>query len=211
MLFFVQGKSTIILSILKDADIVLTPKPVRIYVMYSIYQPIYQQLRDHLLPKGIDVVLDEHKIITDKILKEEYAIPDPTDKDKYLPIVIFYDDAIPIIRSNTIADTVCKSRHVNASIFMAIHKLYLPFEATKIVNQNAFYIIFVNSKRTRSQVKQLGIQLGRMKSIVSAFDQQTTEPYTYILIDLFPDSPFLIRSNVVNINHQIVYIPDEDY
>ena len=78
---------------------------------------------------------------------------------------------------------------------------------------NAHYITLFKNPRDVTQVATLArrMYVGRSKFLVEAFNDATSKPFGYLLIDLKPDTPDNIRvgTNIFLDERNYVYVPKE--
>ena len=87
------------------------------------------------------------------------------------------------------------SHHMNLSVFFIVQNFFHQSKYMRTISLNSQYIILLKNFRDQNQIEYLGKQLfkNKLKSFKDAFEDATSHPYGYILIDLKPDTPFKFR------------------
>lgn len=85
-----------------------------------------------------------------------------------------------------------KGHHRNSSVVYITQNLFQQSKATRTISLNAHYLILFQSPRDKMQVKVLAQQL-QTPHLSYAFDDATSKPHGYLVIDLKPDTPQHLR------------------
>ena len=113
------------------------------------------------------------------------------------PTLLCLDDfSDKCARSDEIARIATNGRHKNITLLIILHSLFYKYPASRIIMGNTAYFFLFPSVRMLSQVGILGSQLGMRERLVQAYKQATEvreEPYRYLLIDMTPCTPDLLR------------------
>ena len=76
---------------------------------------------------------------------------------------------------------------------------------TSTLNTN--YLVLYKTPRDRNQVAILGRQMypAKWKAFLEAFEHATQNPYTYLVVDLLPDTPeeYRLRGNIFADSEQL--------
>ena len=105
-----------------------------------------------------------------------------------------------------------KSPHSNASVIYLVQNLFPKNKESRTISLNAQYMVVFKNPRDASQKTNLAKQMypGRIKFMQEAFNDATTVPYGYLLIDLKQDTPEDLRLRTTILPDdtvQYVYVP----
>ena len=140
----------------------------------------------------------------------------PSSLDAYLklsgPVAMVFDDIMmQCASSELIAQAFTKKRHhQNLSIILILQNLYCQGKVMSNVHLNTEYVILYRNPRDKSQFGHLARQLERKhsKSLVDAYVDATSRPYSHLLVDLKPLTPDALRyrGNYLHLDRQTVYM-----
>lgn len=168
-----SGKTVFISEFIKNRHALVTPNVHRVVYSYKKYQPIFDTIKDVQFVKGSNYVLD-----------------------KNVPTLLIIDDQADTIEGKELIDLfTVRCHHENTSLFFVTQNLFVQKPAFRTAALNAQYIIVFKSPRGASQIVHLARQLnpGKSKKIQEIYHQATSKPYSYLLIDLKPDTPETLR------------------
>ncbi len=123
------------------------------------------------------------------------------------PTLVVIDDLM-IETNDMVANLFTKiSHHRSVSVINitqnVVHK--------NTISVNTHYMVLFKSPRDAGQISVLGRQLypEHNKFLVEAFKDATSEPHSYLLLDLRPetDERYRVRANIFQGEQQIVYQP----
>ena len=184
-----SGKTRLLLHLLNNIHLV-NPKPGRVLVYYDLYQEAYGEMKKHLEEKeGVKVELRQGFDAERLTLENIEASQTPT-------LLCLDDFSDKCARSDEIARIATNGRHKNITLLIILHSLFYKYPASRIIMGNTAYFFLFPSVRMLSQVSILGSQLGMRERLVQAYKQATEvreEPYRYLLIDMTPCTPDLLR------------------
>ena len=102
------------------------------------------------------------------------------------------------------------SHHKNLSIVFIIHNLFHQGREMRNMGLNSHYIILLKNPRDSQQIATLARQIypADWRFLVEAYEEATSEPHGYLVLDLKPDTPDMLRIRTAIFPHesQIVYI-----
>ena len=183
-----SGKSTFTNALISNTDNFFTPTPQRIVYAYG----------DNLnrLPKTIELVQGLSKILDD----DNYFDPD-------IGNLLIIDDLMEEISNDARAAALFTRgiHHRNVSVIFLIQNLFKQGKAMRDIALNSQYLILFKNKRDTQQIRYLAKQLG-LKHFEKAYRKTTNEPFGYILIDLHPRSPDILRLQSHIFDHRRVYL-----
>ena len=107
--------------------------------------------------------------------------------------VIIIDDLMDEMGSNEKMSKLFTrgSHHLNLSVIFIVQNFFHQSKLMRTISLNAQYIILLKNFRDKNQIEYLGKQLFGKKSkyFVEIFDDATSKPYGYLIIDLKSDTP----------------------
>ena len=188
-----SGKTRLVLHLLENIE-TLCPVPKTILFYYDQYQDTYEEIKQSLAQKGVEMSLIEGSALSLKDL----------EKKEHQTLVIVDDATEETASSQDIAKITTNGRHKNVSLWLIWHSLYSKHPASRLITQNVSYLFFLPSLRLVSQIHTLDSQLRFKGSIVSAYKQAIEEEdkeHRYLLLDLAPTTPsdFRLRSDVTSV------------
>jgi hypothetical protein len=82
------------------------------------------------------------------------------------------------------------SHHTNTSVIYITQNLFHAGKETRTITLNAQYLILFKNVRDKSQIAHLARQMypGNARHMVEAYTDATSEPFTYLFIDLKPNT-----------------------
>jgi hypothetical protein len=136
------------------------------------------------------------------------GVPTDTVLEEIKPDIIVCDDLmVEISKSDNIADIFTKkSHHMNISIFFLVQNLFFQGKSMRTISLNSQYILLLKSVRDKQQIAALGRQLYPTKStfFVDVYNDATSAPFGYLLIDLHP-----LTKDSLRLRTRIIPIKDE--
>jgi hypothetical protein len=149
------------------------------------------------------------------------GMPDYDYISKHDHQIIILDDLMNEMDENKdLANLFTKgSHHLNKSIILCIQNLFHKNKIMRTISLNAHNIILMKNPRDKSQIMHLARQIypKNPRILIEAYEEATSHPYSYIVIDLKMTTPDNLRirsritpEEVVHLNKTfspIVYIP----
>ena len=190
-----SGKSTLIRKIIEFNQILIDPKPTKIWYCYSTWQKDFQQL------KITSPTIEFHQGIMD------FDPIDPQDVN----LVVLDDLMASCIKDETVLNLfVNGSHHKNISVFFITQNLFNQGKHCRTISLNSHYIILLNNPRDRSQITNLGRQIYRKnaKFINEVYEDATKTKYGYLFIDLkqSTDNRARLQTGILPAQQRIVYL-----
>lgn len=161
------GKTFFLVKLLKYRDVMISPAIERVIFSYKRYQPVFDTLPGVEFVCGTDYQLDPAKR-TLLILDDQVS------------------ENIDIARLFTV-----EAHHSNCSVVLITQNLFHDSREYRTAALNAMYVIVFKSPRGAMQVSHLARQLyppAQAKKMVEAYVDATRDPYSYLLLDLKPDT-----------------------
>ena len=179
-----SGKTYLTLNIVKDWKLLFATEKIRFKVLWFFgqYQDKYKPVQSEFL------TLDFIKgIPTDNIIKE------------YRPDLIILDDLMDNLKDNPILNEFFTQtcHHKGISVFFLVQNLFLKGNFMRTVSLNTHYFIMMKAPRAVKQIEHFSRQIKKKNSREDAekiYERATNgKPYSYLLIDLHPTSPYETR------------------
>jgi len=187
-----SGKTELVKKIVLNAIQLVEPSPVKIYWSYTEWQKTY----DDILFKMPAVQFID-------------GLPNCEDlkNEKSIPKLLILDDMMQEMKGDSRLSEIFTrgSHHWNLSIIHIVQNLF--FDGIRTSRINSQYLILMKNPSDRLQVKNLGRQLfPGSKHFEEAFEDATSKPYGYLLIDLTQTTPenMRLRSNIFPENDGVV-------
>lgn len=169
------GKTRFVVRILKHA--LIQPFPTRIVWVYSEWQPEYDNAK-RMYPH-IEWIHGWNENLYDTMLPAERNL-------------IIIDDQMDVAgNSETLSSLFTKgSHHRNLTIMYLLQNLYNRGSFQRSVSLNTNYNIVFRNARDASQFRTLAHQMqpGNAKWLIEAFNDATSKPYGYLVLDHHPTS-----------------------
>jgi hypothetical protein len=180
------GKTSFVLKLIKFADSVIVPSPTRVIWCYGSYQEIFDTVRNVEFHEGIPDVSKLGKgtlVILDDLMHEA-------------------DDRVNKIFTK-------HSHHIGISVVFLTQNIF--YKGARTMTLNSHYIVLFKNPRDAAQISFLARQMypSKPKFLIEAFADATTQPYTYLLIDLKADTEdsYRLRSGLFPDELNYAYLP----
>ena len=164
-----SGKSVFIQRLLKHAKTVINPPPEKILYCYGVYQEIFSKIEGVEFNEGLPS-LDEF------------------DGGKHSLVII--DDLMH--ETNQVVSRLFTrvSHHTNTSVIFVTQNIFNATKETRNITLNAQYLVLYKNVRDQSQIAYLSRQMypGKSKHMIEAYTDATREPYSYLFVDLKPNT-----------------------
>lgn len=175
-----SGKTEFVKKLIQYKEDLFDILPQRIVWCYKEWQPVYnilQERKDLNIRFILGIPNDDDDIVTDTSETHLIVFDDMLgDKD---------EEKIKLWFTR-------KGHHRNASVVYITQNLFQQSKSTRTISLNAHYLILFQSPRDKMQIKVLAQQL-QAPHLMSAFNDATSKPHGYLLIDLKPDTPNHLR------------------
>ena len=193
-----SGKSQFVSRFLHHSEDLMDKPPQYILYFYGEYQPLFTQMS---------------KDISNITFIE--GVPDNLDSlvDPSRPGMVIFDDLVSeLSNSRFLANLFTKgSHHKQLNVILISQNLFQQGREMRTIGLNTEYYIIFKNPRDRSQITHLAKQThpGNVKFLQQSYIDATSEPHSYVVIDLKMSSPeqIRIRSNVFPGEKHYVYLP----
>ena len=190
-----SGKSSMISKLLLQRKKWIKPEPERILWLYGAWQPLYEKLKEEI--PGIEFM---------------EGIPTSLGDDGFLnPNVrnfIIIDDLMSEATKDTrISDLFSRdSHHTNTSTAILLQNLFHGGKEMRNLSLNTNYLTVFKNPRDQQQIGVLARQMypGNAKYFLDEFKKATRQPFTYMVVDLKPQT-----SDDKRLRPNILEEPDE--
>ncbi len=174
-----SGKTEFVLKLLRNRRTMFEPPVERVIYSYERYQSKFDGLEGVEFVKGADY----------QLRRGENALLVIDDQMHDSP-----DDLVKLFTVD--------SHHLGVSVIFITQNLFAQSKQYRTVALNAQYLFLFKSPRATTQVTTLARQLydgRRARAFVDAYRHATTEPFSYLMVDLKPDTPerLRVRANVL--------------
>ncbi|CAC5364844.1 unnamed protein product [Mytilus coruscus] len=188
------GKTYFLKQLLQNVDTV-SPKPQRIIWLYRRWQPLYEEIKNTVLPRvqfiqGIPLDLENDSFL------------DPTERN----LIILDDLMSTAAKDPRITDLFNEgSHHRNLSVVVLNQNLYYIKDPTQ--RRNCHYLVMFNSPIDKQQVMTLAKQMypGKVSYFMNKFQEAIKQPFGYLLVDSKPTTleTLRLRANILeeNVRH----------
>src|SRR6266496_4471083 len=184
------GKTQFTIKLVKFAKSVIEPAPEKIVWCYGVYQKVFEELT------GVDF----HE-----------GIPELSFFDGKLKTLLILDDLMHETDDRVTKIFTKISHHMDVSVLYLTQNIFYGGKQNRTIGLNAHYLVLFRNPRDATQVAHLARQMypGKSKFLIEAFKDATSEPFSYMLIDLKPDTgeKFRVRANVFPGEESCVYVP----
>ena len=171
-----SGKSSVVKEIIHRLPEVFDRPPTQVTYCYSIYQPLFEELRQQA-PLPLEFV---HEL---------------SDNLKLQPRTLLILDDLQH-SSKLIADYFTKhSHHLDVDVIYITQNIFLQNDAHRTCNLNTHILSLFKNPRNSQQITFLARQIspGNHKFILDAYRQATKRPHGYLFLNLQQSTPEHLR------------------
>lgn len=179
-----SGKSTFLGQFLRNLDHMVDTNIDKIIYLYSIDQPLYQELR-----KDLPNIIWIQGYPDDLVEKYLY---NPNERK-----LLICDDLMSSLANNKqFAEFITThSHHLNTSCIITLQNLLYKGKEMRTVHLNSTGYVLFKNPRDILQSKILFNQLGTLsaKNVMSAYKEATKPKFSYLFLDLHMETPDFLR------------------
>lgn len=184
------GKTEFTIRLLHHSKTVISPAPEKILWCYGVWQKSFDRISDVEFHEGI---------------------PDLATFDGKRRTLLVLDDLMHETKDDRVSKIFTKiSHHMNVSVLYLTQNLFYNGKQNRTITLNAHYLVLFKNPRDVTQIACLARQMYPHKSkfMIEAFNDATTKPYSYLLVDLKPDTEdkYRLRTNAFPDEVNYVYI-----
>lgn len=190
------GKTQFTMRLIKERQEKILPSPERIVWCYGIYQKEFDSLQKS--PNNVEFY---------------DGLPNLNMFDGLHRILLIIDDFMHETDAEVSQIFTKGSHHKNISvIYLSQNLFYGGNRQNRTISLNTHYLIVFKNPRDAMQISHLARQMypgKKAKHMIEAFADATVQPYTYLFIDLKPntDDRYRLRTNIFSDEKQYVYLP----
>jgi len=185
------GKTQFTIKLLKYAREVVEPAPEKILWCYGVYQHAFESLTEHA---------EFHE-----------GVPELEKFDGKQKTLLILDDLMHETDDRVTKIFTKISHHMNVSVLYLTQNIFYGGKQNRTIGLNAHYLTFFRNPRDATQITHLARQMypGKSKFLSEAFKDATREPFSYLFLDLKPDTEekFRVRANIFPGEASCVYVP----
>ena len=184
-----SGKTVFTTRLIENAKILIEPAPERILWCYGVYQTFFNDVKNVEFHEGLPnlEVFDGRQrtlLILDDLMHET-------------------DDRVSQIFARV-------SHHKNVSVLYLTQNLFYGSKQNRTMSLNSHYLVLFKNARDATQISHLAGQMypGKSKFMIESYRDATSNPFSYLLVDLKPDTEdrFRLRSNIFPGETPYVYL-----
>ena len=170
-------------------SVIISPPPKKILWCYGVYQNMFRTMPEIEFHEGL---------------------PDLNRFDGSIRTLLILDDLMSDTDSR-VSDLFTKiSHHSSVSVIFITQNLFFANKVSRTIALNAQYLVLFQNPRDASQITHLARQMfpGHSGLLTQAFRDATSQPYSYLLIDLKPDTDekHRLRANIFPGETNFVYV-----
>lgn len=177
-----SGKTRLLVDFIAASSSIADPPPENIVYCYDVWQPIFEELRS----QGVQL---HNGMIDVEELKGA--------GNSWLIIDDLMNEVVGGKRGekNSGSDDLYTkhSHHYNISVFFVVQNVFL--KNMRTISLNTHYFFLGKNPRDRTVVSRLASQAfpGKVPYVTEAFADATENPYSFMLMDLRPETPDNMR------------------
>ena len=180
-----SGKTYWLKRLIDNVHKYCSPPPMRITYFYGEYQEIFSSIPNVNFIQG----LPENLINKFDGMQPEWIIIDDLMQES--------------TNSKVISELFTKgSHHRNLSVILLVQNFFTRGKESRNISLNAQYLVIFKNPRDQSIISNIARQMmpGKTKKLQSIYEDATTKPYSYLFVDLKPETPAETRflSNVLD-------------
>lgn len=172
------GKTVWIRNLVNSINQVSKPIPTEIFYFYGEYQTIFETFKNTNFIKGLS-----------ETMMEKFDGSKPT-------LIIIDDLMIESASSKLISEIYTKgSHHRNLSIILLVQNLFIRGTESRNISLNSQYFVLFKNPRDQSIATNIARQMfpSKIKKFQAIYEEATKNPFSYLFIDLKPNTPNEIR------------------
>lgn len=187
-----SGKTQWVCRFLDSYTRIIHPEPAHILYCYGVFNDSVMRLQK----RGVETV---------KGLPTEAQI-----RARPRPLLLVLDDLMMEARSDFLDLLFTRgSHHWGVSIVFITQNMFE--KSLKTARNNAHYLVLLRNPSGQLQIRNLGTQLfpRRLSYFMDAYKDATKENFGYLLVDMHPSSPDLVRlrTHIFPEEPQVLYVP----
>jgi hypothetical protein len=195
------GKTEYTFRLLKHANEMIDTKIEQIVWIHGQRQPLHEKIKNEI---NIPIIFYDEIISLDEIAPES----------RPPPRLVIIDDMMNSINGQIVKIFSQGSHHRNLSVIFITQNIFNQSKGNRDISLNCHYIVLFKNPRDRQQIYSFSRQVFPTKSkfLLSAFDQATEKPHTYLLFDFRQETQEILRFRTQifpDDKENIFFIPQE--
>ena len=191
-----SGKTVWVKKFLENADKMIDRKVDQIIYCFGENQPIYEEMLQKLPHIQFYEGFPQIKDLTDPSFHTLMVIDDLQNE---------------LLDNLELANLFTKtSHHRSISLIFLQQALFNKGKFSRLCSLNCHYMVMFKSPRDQTVISTLARQMypGNGQYLIEAYKDATNKPYTYLLIDLHPqtDDKYRLRAKNFPDEFQVVYV-----
>ena len=195
-----SGKTLWMYQFLRYHKELMTVPPAKIIIYYSVWQPIYDNLKERKLSEFV---------------KGIPKVDDIEDLQIYKSVggsLVIIDDHVLSVNKNLATIFSVASRHSNTSLMFMTQNLFSNNRFFRDISLQSTYIVLFKNPRDKSSIRHLAYQImpGNTAYMLESYGHALRSAYSYLFIDLHQQTEDFIRLRTNIFPHEkpvIVYTP----
>ena len=164
------------------------PPPKRIVIVFGEWQKEYERLAQYK---------PDIEFCKGPMTEDLYSTFSPNENN----LLVVDDQMADASKSNQLEKYFVQgSHHRNLTVVFIVQNLFEKGQAMRTSSLNTHYLVLFKHPRDKGQVGILGRQMypSKWRNFVSVMEDATSAPYSYLVVDLKPDTPeeYRIRGNI---------------
>ena len=193
------GKSFLLTKILEGSEEIFVNPPQWVLYCYSVKLSNFPEIR-----AGFKNHIEFHEGLPNKELVEEFT------KEKKHGIIVLDDLMLQVCNDSvTFSLFTVGSHHLNLSVVFIGQNIFPGGRFSRSISLNLHYLILFKNLSDSLQIKCRARQIfpGKVKEFMEIFNDATSQPFGYLLVDLSPsaDDSLRLRSRLLPKQTTIVY------
>ena len=166
-----SGKTYFTVNLVKNRNALINAPPEQVVCVYRHWQPLYHTMEDH----GVEFVQE---------------IPDALPQNSLLII----DDMMLEANERLPSIFTKESHHQNTSVVYLAQSIF-GNKTQRLLSTNASYMVLMKTVRDKLSISTLARQIfpARGAYFLDAYKKATKQPYSYLFVDLHPESRDKLR------------------
>ena len=185
------GKTSLVSDLIEHTETIMSPAPQKIIYCYSLYQPLFNYLKE-------------------KVRNIEFIKGLPNLDEISNCLLILYELGQDCIDNKDIVLLfTVGSHHRNISVILLTHNIFEKGKYMRTISLNCSYLIIFNNLRDKKQIKFLGTQLFPGES--SYFDEILSDAFKtqdrgFLIVDLLPKTIDELRLRTLDFKNNKLFV-----
>ena len=185
-----SGKTVFTRKLIEHASRLIDPPPQKIQWCYGVYQSFFNELKNVEFHDGL---------------------PDVNSFDGSQRTLLILDDLMHEADDRVSQIFTRVSHHKNLSVLYLTQNLFYGSKQNRTISLNTHYLVLFKNARDATQISHLAAQMypGKSKFLIESYRDATSTPFSYLLVDLKPDTDdkLRVRAGIFPGDTTYVYVP----